>query len=210
MRILGAPPVAWLLDHAPVGPNWCLIHATHAEAGELNRAARAGAVIGLCPSTEADLGDGIFAFDALNEAGGAFGIGSDSNVSTDPCDELRLLEYAQRLRRRRRNLGIGADAVDKHTGVALWRAAAAGGAQASGRATGRIAPGYCADFCLLQSTLETTGHDPGSIVDAAIFGAGTRSVSAVMAGGKWLVKNGRHSQADAITAAYVTALATLA
>ena len=210
VRILGAPPVAWLLDHAPVGPNWCLIHATHAEAGELKRAARAGAVIGLCPSTEADLGDGIFAFDALNEAGGAFGIGSDSNVSTEPCDELRLLEYAQRLRRRRRNLGIGAGAVDKHTGVALWRAAAAGGAQASGRATGRIAPGYRADFCLLQSTLETTGHDPGSIVDAAIFGAGARSVSAVMAGGKWLVENGRHSQADAITAAYATALATLA
>ena len=207
---LGAAPVAWLLDHAPVGPNWCLIHATHATARELTAAARTGAVIGLCPSTEADLGDGIFDFAALMQAGGSFGIGSDSNVSTDACDELRLLEYAQRLKRRRRNLGTGTHAANRHTGVALWQAAAAGGAQASGRRTGRIAPGCRADFCVMQPTLESAGADAGFIVDAAIFGVGTGAVSDVMVGGEWLVKAGRHRHAERITAAYKAALRTLA
>ena len=96
-RVLGAPPVAWLLDHAPVDARWCLIHATHARADEIAAVAAAGAVIGLCPSTEADLGDGIFDFPALLRAGGAFGIGTDSNTHLDACGELRLLEYAQRL-----------------------------------------------------------------------------------------------------------------
>ena len=207
---LGAPPVAWLLDHAPVGPNWCLIHATHATEGEIAAAARTGAVIGLCPSTEADLGDGIFDFGALMQAGGAFGIGSDSNVSLDPCDELRLLEYAQRLKRRRRNLGTGGQTPGRHTGVGLWQAAALGGAQASGRRIGRIAPGYRADFCVMQPTLESAGAEPGAVVDAAIFGAGTRAVSDVMVGGQWRVQGGRHADAEGITNAYTAALKTLA
>ena len=210
VKHLGAPPVAWLLDHAPVGPNWCLVHATHATESELRAAARAGAVIGLCPSTEADLGDGIFDFGTLMQARGAFGIGSDSNVSLDPCDELRLLEYAQRLKRRRRNLGTGAETAGRHTGVALWKAAADGGAHASGRRTGRIAPGCRADFCLMQPTLESTGAEPGFIVDAAVFGAGTGAVSDVMVGGEWHVQASRHRHAERITAAYTAALRTLA
>ncbi len=207
---LGAPPVAWLLDHAPVAPNWCLIHATHAGAAELQRVAAAGAVVGLCPSTEADLGDGIFDFAAFTEAGGRFGIGSDSNVCMEPCDELRLLEYAQRLARRRRNLGPGVPAADgRHTGVALWQAAAMGGAQASGRPVGRIAPGCRADFCGLAPTRETLGAAPAFVVDAAVFAPGERGVRDVMVGGVWLVRDGRHVAGERIAADYARALASL-
>jgi formimidoylglutamate deiminase len=210
IEALRAPPVAWLLDHAPVAPNWCLIHATHAGAEELQRVAAAGAVVGLCPSTEADLGDGIFGFAAFTEAGGRFGIGSDSNVCVQACDELRLLEYAQRLARRRRNLGPEAPAVDgRHTGVTLWQAAALGGAQASGRPVGRIAPGCRADFCVLAPTLETANAAPAFAVDAAIFAPGEPCVRDVMVGGKWLVRDGRHAAAEAITAEYARALALL-
>jgi formimidoylglutamate deiminase len=208
---LGAPPVGWLLDHAPVGSNWCLIHATHAGDAELRRVAATGAVAGLCPSTEADLGDGIFPFGPFTEAGGRFGVGSDSNVCLDPCDELRLLEYAQRLSRRRRNLGPGRlDGASRHTGQALWQAAARGGAQASGRQTGRIAPGHRADFCALAPNAETSDAGPAFTVDAAIFAPGDRPVRQVMVGGTWLVRDGRHHAAETITTAYRAALAGLA
>jgi len=209
IETLGAPPVAWLLDHAPVAPNWCLIHATHAGADELRRVAAAGAVVGLCPSTEADLGDGIFDFGAFTEAGGRFGIGSDSNVCMEPCDELRLLEYAQRLARRRRNLGPGVLEDERHTGVALWQAAALGGAQASGRPVGRIAPGCRADFCALAPTRETMGSAPAFVVDAAIFAPGGQCVRDVMVGGAWLVRDGSHVAAEAIAADYARALVSL-
>jgi formimidoylglutamate deiminase len=208
---LGAPPVGWLLDHAPVGSNWCLIHATHAGDAELRRVAATGAVAGLCPSTEADLGDGIFPFGPFTEAGGRFGVGSDSNVCLDPCDELRLLEYAQRLSRRRRNLGPGRlDGASRHTGQALWQAAARGGAQASGRQTGRIAPGHRADFCALAPNAETSDAGPAFTVDAAIFAPGDRPVRQVMVGGTWVVRDGRHQAAETITTAYRAALAGLA
>jgi formimidoylglutamate deiminase len=207
---LGAPPVAWLLDHAPVAANWCLIHATHAAEDALRRVAQTGAVAGLCPSTEADLGDGIFPFGPFTEAGGRFGIGSDSNVCMDPCDELRLLEYAQRLSLRRRNLGPGRFGDEpRHTGPALWQAAALGGAQASGRKIGRIAPGCRADFCVLAPNIETQGAGPAAAVDAAIFAPGDRPVRHVMAGGTWLVRDGRHRAAETMTAAYRAALAGL-
>jgi len=171
--------------------------------------AAAGAVVGLCPSTEADLGDGIFDFAAFTEAGGRFGVGSDSNVCMEPCDELRLLEYAQRLARRRRNLGPGVLEDERHTGVALWRAAALGGAQASGRPVGRIAPGCSADFCALAPTRETMGSAPAFVVDAAIFAPGETCVRDVMVGGAWLVRDGSHVAADAIVADYARALASL-
>jgi formimidoylglutamate deiminase len=212
VEALGAPPVAWLLDNAPLWENWCLIHATHAGADELQRLARTGAVAGLCPSTEADLGDGVFPFEPFTLAGGTFGIGSDSNVCVNPCEELRLLEYAQRLTRRRRNLGPSVPAAaehQRHTGVALWQAAARGGAQASGRPTGRIAPGHRADFCILAPTEEARGSAPATIVDAAIFTPGEACVRDVMVGGTWRVRDFQHIARDGITAAYRNALASL-
>jgi formimidoylglutamate deiminase len=212
IETLGTPPVAWLLDNAPLSENWCLIHATHAGADELRRLARTGAVAGLCPSTEADLGDGVFPFEPFTASGGAFGIGSDSNVCVNPCEELRLLEYAQRLTRRRRNLGPSCPRPaehERHTGVALWQAAARGGAQASGRPTGRIAPGHRADFCVIAPTEEARGAAPATMVDAAIFTPGESCVRDVMVGGKWRVRDFRHVARDAITAAYRAALASL-
>jgi formimidoylglutamate deiminase len=205
-RVRGAPPTAWLLDHAPVDARWCLIHATHARAVEIEATARTGAVIGLCPSTEADLGDGIFDFPALLRAGGAFGIGTDSNTHLDACGELRLLEYAQRLAARRRNVAATPAA---HTGRALWQAAARGGAQACGRQAGAIAPGLRADFTVLSRTPETAQSAPDFVLDAAIFAANRSSVFNVMTSGRWVVRDGRHMNEASIDAAYAQALRSL-
>jgi formimidoylglutamate deiminase len=207
IEALGAPPVAWLLDHAKVDRSWCLVHATHAGAGEIADAARTGAVIGLCPSTEADLGDGIFDFPASLEACGAFGIGSDSNVALDAFSELRLLEYGQRLRAERRNVAVGGAG---HCARALWQQAALGGAAACGRAAGRIAPGCAADFVVIEPTAEAAGLKPEFALDAAIFGAVRPPARHVMVGGEWVVRDGVHHDDAAIDAAYRSALQALA
>jgi formimidoylglutamate deiminase len=202
-RVLGAPPVAWLLDHAPVDARWCLIHATHATANELAAVARRGAVIGLCPSTEADLGDGIFAFPDSWRVGNSFGIGTDSNTALDAFGELRLLEYAQRLQGRRRNV---AATPSCHTGRALWQSAALGGARACGRASGRIEVGCRADFTVIAATEETEGHSGDFILDAAIFAPARRMVRDVMTSGRWVVRDGMHVHEAAIDLGYREAL----
>jgi formimidoylglutamate deiminase len=203
IRLRGAPPVAWLLDHAPVNTRWCLIHATHAAHAELHAVARTGAVIGLCPSTEADLGDGIFAFRDSRQAGISIGIGTDSNTAMDACGELRLLEYAQRLHTRRRNIAASPTC---HTGRALWQTAAIGGAQACGRAAGRIAVGQSADFTVISPTPEAAGAAPDFMLDAAIFAAPRCPVRHVMTRGAWVVRDGVHRDEGAIDAAYARAL----
>ena len=207
IETLGAPPVAWLLDHAKVDGSWCLVHATHAGADEIADAARAGAVIGLCPSTEADLGDGIFDFPASLEACGAFGIGSDSNVALDAFSELRLLEYGQRLRAERRNVAVGGAG---HCARALWQQAARGGAAACGRSAGRIAPGFSADFVVIEPTAEAAGMKPEFGLDAAIFGAVRPPARHVMVAGEWVVRDGVHHDEAAIDTAYRGALRALA
>jgi formimidoylglutamate deiminase len=204
---LGAPPIAWLLDHAPVDARWCLVHATHGTPAELHAAARTGAVAGLCPSTEADLGDGIFDFPAWLEAAGAFGIGSDSNLTLDALAELRLLEWGQRLKLQRRNV---AAAAEKPCGRALWQAAAAGGARACGDAAGRIAAGSRADLVVLQATPESAALGPDFVLDAAMFAATSSAVRHVMANGDWVVRDFRHRNEDAIDVAYAAALRKLA
>ena len=126
----GARPVEWLLANATVTPDWCLVHATHVTPDEIRRMAASEAVVGLCPITEANLGDGIFPADEFLEAGGRIGIGSDSNVLIDMTEELRLLEYGQRLARRARN--VLASEATRSTGRRLLEAALTGGAQALG------------------------------------------------------------------------------
>jgi len=207
IETLGAPPVAWLLNHAAVDRSWCLVHATHASAGEIADAARTGAVIGLCPSTEADLGDGIFDFPASLEACGAFGIGSDSNVALDAFSELRLLEYGQRLRAERRNVAVGGAG---HCARALWQQAARGGAAACGHSAGRIAKGFSADFVVIEPTAEAFGMKPEFALDAAIFGAVRSPARHVMVGGVWQVRDGVHRDEAAIDTAYRGALMALA
>ncbi|MFQ6018586.1 MAG: formimidoylglutamate deiminase, partial [Kiloniellaceae bacterium] len=135
----GERPVEWLLGNVELGPRWCLIHATHMTEEETARLARSDAVAGLCPTTEANLGDGVFPAPAYLAAGGAFGIGSDSHVSVSPIEELRWLEYGQRLIHRRRNLLAGGAAAPS-VGALLYRGALGGGARALGRPIGRLAP----------------------------------------------------------------------
>ena len=131
----GQRPVEWLLNHAPVDARWCLVHATHLSAQEIARAAATGAVAGICPSTEANLGDGIFDMPAWRSAGGRWGLGSDSHATVNAAEELMLLEYSQRLQTRQRN--VLATAQQRQTATAMTLAAVAGGAQASGRARRR-------------------------------------------------------------------------
>jgi formiminoglutamate deiminase len=189
----GARPVEWLLDNMPVGPNWCLIHATHMTPGETERLARSGAVAGLCPVTEANLGDGIFPGAAWQALGGSYGVGTDSNVAVGAAAELRMLEYGQRLSLRRRNVMAGA--AGRSTGRALFDAALAGGASALGAAPSRLAQGEPADLVAIDPDLAPGGD---RALDAWVFGQSR--VEAVWVGGEQLVAAGRHRDRPAIVA----------
>lgn len=201
----GQRPVDWLLDHAPVDSRWCLVHATHVTPQETERMAASGAVVGLCPITEANLGDGLFpAQDYLN-AGGRFGVGSDSNVLIDAAEELRLLEYGQRLARRTRN--VMATQAGRSTGGDLYRAALAGGAQALGGDGLGISVGAPADFVSLDAHHPTlTGREGDAIVDSFVFAARRDVIDGVWRAGRKVVSNGRHHRRDEITARYRQAL----
>jgi formimidoylglutamate deiminase len=148
LAAFGARPVDWLLDHAEVDGRWCLIHCTQMLPEETARLAATGAVAGLCPITEASLGDGIFDGVRYLAAGGRFGVGSDSNIRISLSEELRSLEYSQRLRDRGRAMLAE---PERSTGRVLFDGAVAGGAQAAGRASGAIAPGRWADLVALDA-----------------------------------------------------------
>jgi len=187
----GARPVAWLLEHAEIDTRWCLIHCTHMTVEEATRLAASGAVAGLCPSTEASLGDGIFGLPAYRAAAGRYGIGTDSHVGTSPRDELRQLETSQRLALQERS--IATDPDHPHPGRVLLEAAWAGGAQASGRALGRIAPGARCDLVELDPEHPgLIGHSGDSLLDAWIFGGQGNPVRTVVVGGRRVVEAGRH------------------
>ncbi|MDO9430095.1 MAG: formimidoylglutamate deiminase [Phenylobacterium sp.] len=201
----GQRPVDWLLDHAPVDPRWCLVHATHVTPRETQRMAASGAVVGLCPITEANLGDGLFpAPDYLN-AGGRFGIGSDSNVLIDAAEELRLLEYGQRLARRTRN--VMATEAGRSTGGDLYRAALAGGAQALGADSGGLRVGAPADIVSLDAAHPALiGRGCDAILDSFVFAARRDVIDGVWRAGRKVVSNGRHHRRYEITARYRQAL----
>ena len=198
----GARPVEWLLDQAPVGPDWCLIHATHLTGAEVAGLLKSGAVAGLCPVTEANLGDGTFPAAEVLSGGGTFGVGTDSNVSISVAQELRMLEYSQRLAHRGRN--ICADSGS--TGLALFRAALRGGAQALGAPLPELAPGAPADLVALADPLAL--DHPDSLIDRWIFGRGIR-VATVWAAGTAVVEEGRHRDRDRIEAAAAAVLRRL-
>lgn len=209
LRERGARPVEWLLDHAAVDPRWCLVHATHLAAGERERLARTGAVAGLCPTTEANLGDGLFALPEWLGLGGSFGIGSDSHVCISVAEELRWLEYGQRLRLLRRN--VTAPPGGGSTAQALWLGAALGGAQACGRAVGAIAPGCRADLVVLDHDAPMfEGHGPERALDALVFGGGQGGVRDVYVGGRRVVADGRHRDAARITTRWRAVMRELA
>ncbi|MEJ0015261.1 MAG: formimidoylglutamate deiminase [Acetobacteraceae bacterium] len=205
----GARPVDWLLDHAPVGPGWCLVHATHVDPAERRRLAASAAVAGLCQTTEANLGDGIFPLRDYLAEGGRFGIGTDSNVSTSPVEELRWLEYVRRLQTRARN--VSETRPGASVALALYRRALAGGAQALGRAAGVIAPGMLADLVVLD-----TGHPAllgrrgDGLLDAWLFCGNATPVRHVMVAGTWVVRDGRHLAQAGIAAAFARTMHRLA
>lgn len=196
----GARPVEWLLDRFGVDRRWCLVHATHMMASERQRLAASGAVAGLCPITEANLGDGVFPAAAYLAEGGAFGVGSDSNVRIDAAEELRLLEYGQRLTQRARNVlapGEGAS-----TGGTLYRGALAGGAQALGVEAAGLALGASADFVTLDTdNSDVAGRTGDAILDAFVF-AGGRPVKDVWRAGRQVVADGRHVERTRVAARY--------
>jgi formimidoylglutamate deiminase len=203
----GATPVKWLLEVMDVDHRWCLIHATHMSPAEVVGLAQSGAVAGLCPITEANLGDGLFEAARYVEAGGIFGIGSDSNVRIALSEELRVLEYGQRLRDRQRNV-LAAEGGS--TGRFLFEGAVRGGAQALGRDAGGIVPGGWADLVALDAgALALVGHAGDAVLDAWIFAADDRLVSDVWSAGRHVVRDGRHIARDAVEARYRVVMAEL-
>ena len=196
----GSRPVQWLLDHAPVDRRWCLVHATHMTDEEARAMAATGAVAGLCPVTEANLGDGIFNAPTFCGAGGAFGVGTDSNVLIGTADELRQLEYSQRLKLRARN--VMATAHTGSTGRALFDGALAGGAQALG-VIGGLAAGLAADIISLDANnLALAGRSGDAIVDRRIFACARSPVDCVWTSGRKVVTNGRHHQAESVAGGF--------
>jgi formimidoylglutamate deiminase len=206
----GRRPVALLLDELEVGANWCLVHATHMDADERERAARSAATVAVCPTTEANLGDGVFEARAWQAAGGRLAIGSDSHISVSAAEELRWLEYVQRLVRRERNV-LGGDG-GRSTGRVLYEWAARGGARACGRHTGVLRTGARADVVVLDGAdprLHGRGGD--DLLDSYVFaGAGVHDV---IVGGRQVIAAGHHPREAAIGAAYrdtINELAALA
>ncbi len=197
---LGARPVAYLLERFDVDSRWCLIHATQMTPDEVAGLAASGAVAGLCPITEANLGDGIFAGEAFLAAGGVFGIGSDSNVRISLAGELRGLEYSQRLSRRARNVLA---APGGSVGATIHAAALAGGARALARDCGALRPGALADLVAIDRTHPVLAAlTPGQLLDGWIFAADDRVVRDVWSAGRRAVREGRHVARDAIEQRY--------
>lgn len=197
----GKRPVEWLLETQPVDDRWCLVHATHVTEAEWRGMAECGCIAGLCPTTEANLGDGVFPARAYGAAGGCFGIGSDSHVSIDPREELRLLEYGQRLTQRART--VLCPAAGGHTGEYLWRQAALGGAQALAQPIGELKVGNRADLIILdKAATQFAGAAYSQIIDAFIFGGQPNPVTHVMVAGEWVVKDGHHAEEEDVFARY--------
>ncbi|MGY4502986.1 formimidoylglutamate deiminase [Bradyrhizobium sp. GM24.11] len=188
----GRRPVQWLLEHVPVDQRWCLIHATHTTNEEVNAFARTGAVAGLCPITEASLGDGIFPAREFLDAGGLFGVGTDSNVLVGVADELRQLEYGQRLKYRARNVLSGG--AGRSTGRTLFDHAFAGGARALAQPIAGLTPGARADIVTLDAAHPSlAGRTRDAVIDGWIFATGSGAIDCVWAGGNKVVESGRHN-----------------
>lgn len=189
----GQRPVEWLLDHAAVDARWCLVHATHMTADEYRHAARSGAVAGLCPSTEANLGDGLFDVPAWLADHGAWGVGSDSHATVSAAEELMLLEYGQRLQRRERN--VLATAAQPQVATAMTLQAVAGGAQATGRAVAGLATGQQANFVELDAQhVALAGLPAPEMLSAHVFASQRSSaIAGVWADGIQRVNGGRHA-----------------
>jgi len=195
-----ARPVEWLYDNQDVNENWCLVHATHIDEREIRAITESGAVVCLCPSTEANLGDGLFPLQNFLEHSGRIAIGSDSHVSINPFEELRWLEYGQRLISQSRNI---AAIRRQQTGRSLFEMALDGGALAGGEPGGHIQTGAVADLVILDDDSPMlVGHTTRSLLDALVFSGFTLPIDRVMVHGKWQVVDGRHIKEQEARQAY--------
>ena len=205
----GRRPVELLLERFDVTDRWCPIHATHMTLTETSSLAQTGGTVGVCPITEANLGDGIFPADAYCQAGGAIAIGTDSNIETTVAGELRMLEYSQRLKHHARNVLAGGPG--RSTGRALYQAAAGGGATALAQPIGALAAGCRADFVVLDPDHPALlGRHGEAVVDSFVFCGGNEAVRDVFIGGRHIVKDRRHVGEAAAGERFRRALASLA
>ena len=206
-QVLKARPVRWLLDNMAINSCWCFVHATHADGSEIERLAASGAVVGLCPISEANLGDGIFDLPGFLKKNGQFGIGSDANTILSVVEELRTLEYGQRLARQARN--IAATKRSPSTGRFLFETALSGGTKALG-ASGGLAEGAPADIVSLDGSSEIlAGRKDDRLLDSLIFAGSNRLIRSVWRGGRKLVQEGRHIRRDEIVSRYLKSIARL-
>jgi formimidoylglutamate deiminase len=208
LAALAARPVDYLLREFAVGRRWCLVHSTHLSESETDGLATSGAIAGLCPTTEGNLGDGIFALERYLGGGGHLAIGGDSHICVDPAEELKALEYSQRLTLRRRN--VAASSREPHTAARLWSLAACGGAQALGLGAGAIAAGARADLVVIDTGhVSLAGRNAQQALDSYVFVAGKSAVRDVMVGGTWVVKGGHHAAEDAAARDYRATVARI-
>lgn len=207
LAVHGARPVELLARTVSLNGNWVLVHATHADLSERRLIRASRACVAICPLTEAYLGDGLFEAAEHHHAGGVWAVGTDSNVRIDCVEELRLLEYGQRLRSRRR----AQLADERGIGLPLWRAAAAGGALATGFPLGVLAPGHYADLLVLSATAAPWAGlaDPTRWLDAWLTGGSRHDTAAVFVGGERVAEAGRHRAAEALQRAFARAIAEL-
>ena len=204
----GTTPLAWVSDLVDIGERWCFIHATHLTQLEMRSLASTGACVGLCPMTEANLGDGIFEFVPWFEARRPWSIGGDSHVAVSPFEELRALEYSQRLRHRVRNVIADEDSPDVPAN--LWLGAAAGGAQSSGHPAGMIAVGRRADLVVLDGAdIDFEGLAASAALGVAIFSGSSNRVRDVLVAGSYRVANRRHPLQDSAALAFRATLKRL-
>jgi len=204
---LGARPVEWLLENFPVDKRWCLVHATHLSDREVGLATASGATAGLCPTTEADLGDGVFRTADWLKAGGRIAVGSDSNVRISIAEELRLLEYNERLGSGQRNVLTDPELT---CGSYLYQHASKGGGIALGQPVGVLDIGYRADLLVLNDAHELlTGRQPDVAMDSWIFAGDQAMIKSVWVAGRCVIRDGRHSQEESIRAASANAISEL-
>jgi formimidoylglutamate deiminase len=205
---LDKPPIAWLCDNVGLSERWTIIHAIHMTKDESSRLARSGATVAICPTAEANLGDGIFPLAHYLGSRGRIAIGSDAHMSVTPIDELRLLETGQRLAERRRL--VASSPAAPHTGAFLWRSCAESGKRVTGQKIGSIAQGQRADIIALDpGDPILAGRDGDFILDSLIFAADKSAVTDVFVAGRHVVKAGHHPHAERARAAFISAVAGL-
>jgi formimidoylglutamate deiminase len=207
MAAYGRRPVRWLLENFDVDSRWCLVHATHMDFDETRALAESGAVVALCPSTEANLGDGLFPLHDYLECNGRMAIGSDSHISINPFEELRWLEYGQRLATHSRNV---ATLRDSHVGSELFLRALEGGAVSTGQDSFGLRAGAPADLVTLSDDDPMlAGHDDATRLDALVFSGYPLPIEGVMVNGRWCVRDGLHVRRDDARDAYAATVARL-